>query len=102
MRYPWCDTYGNLIEEGDLVEDLDRLIIGYIEINSRGVPCIHTTMTYCRMYAWQPLDNKGPIEAYQKELFDETKSKFYWWRKHYVLSNITILKKGKCNGKVDL
>ena len=92
MRYPWKDRYGMEIELGDIVQDFAYSIIGYIELNSRGVPCIHVTMKYhCADNKWETLDNKGPIEAYQLRLFDESKSKFYWWRHHYQLPYITIL-----------
>ena len=94
MRYPWKDVNGQLIELGDVVVDLKRKILGYIELDYRGVPCIHLTAKWSDEKAnWQEVDNKGPDEAYQYTLFDERKSKFYWWRKHYQLTNIEGLRK---------
>lgn len=94
MRYPWKDTYGTLLEPGNIVQDLDHDVIGFIELNSRGIPCIHVTMKYHRSSnSWETLDNKGPIEAYQLRLFNEQKSKFYWWRHQYQLSHIIILQR---------
>ena len=93
MRYPWKDVNGQLIELGDVVGDSKRRIIGYIELDFRGVPCIHLTAKWFENSGWQEVDNKGPIEAYQYTLFDERKSKFYWWRKHYQLTNIEVLRK---------
>lgn len=94
MRYPWKDMYGMEIELGDYVRDTEHMRIGYVELNSRGVPCIHIVEKLTHANGWVKVDNKGPIEAYRIPLFEEHKSKFYWWRHHYILPHITILLKG--------
>ena len=74
---------------------------GYIEYDARIVPCIHVTAEY-KCDTWVAVDNKGPKEAYQRSLFDETKSKFYWWRHKYLLPHIKIIKKGRRRRAVGL
>lgn len=93
MRYPWKDMYGIEIEIGDYVKDAKNGRMGYVEFDWRKVPCIHMVEEYSPKYGWITLDNKCPIEAYQRPLFNEHKSKFYWYRHHYVLSHIVVLKK---------
>ena len=93
MRYPWKDIYGIEIEVGDYVKDMKNGRKGYIEFDAREVPCIHVVEQFNPDVGWRKLNNKGPIEAYQRPLFDENKSKFYWWRHHYVLPHIAVLYK---------
>ena len=101
MRYPWKDSMGRLLTIGDTVIDEKNMREGYIEYDARIVPCIHVTAEY-KCDTWVAVDNKGPKEAYQRSLFDETKSKFYWWRHKYLLPHIKIIKKGRRRRAVGL
>lgn len=84
--YKWKDQYGAPLEFGDTVIDVDNNLGGYITTDEAGVPCFF--MTHVLKYSWEPLDNKGPNEMYMRPLFDNTKSKWYWRRHHYILDHI--------------
>ena len=91
MRYPWKDSYGYMLEVGDTVEDTRNLTVGHIELNRRGVPCLHMTMRFVND-KWEILGTNAVDEAYQRPLFDEHKSKFYWFRHRYTIPDIVLLK----------
>ena len=84
--YKWKDQYGAPLELGDNVIDVDHDLGGYITTDEAGTPVFFATHKL-KCY-WEPLDNKGPNEMYMKPLFDNTKSKWYWRRHHYILDNI--------------
>ena len=89
----WRDTYGMRLKYGDLVEDCNKLYIGYITHDSWDHPCIFITMRFNRnTESWERVEVSGPIEAYLKPLYKFSKSKLYWRLHRYILPDIVLLK----------
>lgn len=87
MRYPWKDQYGELLEVGDNVIDIENNLGGYITTDEFGVPVIYMTHKVVNG-SWRMIDNKGPKEMYIKPLFNTKKSRLYWYLHHHVLKHI--------------
>lgn len=84
--YKWKDQNGESLELHDVVIDVDNNLGGFITADEAGVPMFYAT--HQLKYEWVPLDNKGPKEMYMKPLFDNSKSKWYWRKHHYILEHI--------------
>ena len=77
------------LEFGDTVIKAGKGKMGLIELDRNQIPCIHITHIFNeKAKKWVPVDNKGPIEAYQIPLFNTRKSRFYWWRKNYIIEDV--------------
>lgn len=90
----WRDYSGNILNAGDMVEDMRRREIGKV-VFQNGLPY----SMVCKRFSpstlgYEYVDPKGPAEAYLRSLVD--KHTKIWWALHgYRLMDVDLLKRAE-------
>lgn len=90
----WRDVTGQTIAAGDIIEDTARRVIGKVVI-WHGLPAVQMFKRFSvRTIDYEPIDYKGPDEAYIRGLVDRH-TKVWWWLHGYRLDNVEIIKQAE-------
>jgi len=86
----WKDGFGSNLQEGDIIEDTRRRIIGRVNWHN-GLPAMEAIKRFsARTMGYELMDNKGPKEAYIVGIVPRH-TKVWYWRHGYVLDHVEIL-----------
>ena len=91
----WKDAYGNVLREGDIVEDTEKRLIGKITMrNGEPVMIVYKRFDLSLLTYETVMDYKGPIEGHTSMLVPYH-SKVWWWRHGRYLDNVELLKRAE-------
>ena len=86
----WRDLNGKILREGDMIEDVDRRVIGKV-VYDCGLPCVLMQKQFRpELLGYELLDWKGPKEAYMRGLVAKH-TKLWWWAHRYTLNVIVLI-----------
>jgi hypothetical protein len=87
----WRDLNGEILHDGDMIEDVERRVIGKVLMGG-GLPYVLIYKEFRPdLLGYEPLDTKGPHEAYVRGLVTRH-TKLWWWLHRYTLSVIVLQK----------
>ena len=87
----WRDLNGEILHDGDMIEDVERRVIGKVLMEG-GLPYVLMQKQFRPdLLGYEPLDGKGPKEAYVRGLVARH-TKLWWWMHRYTLSVIVLQK----------
>lgn len=87
----WRDLNGEILHDGDIVEDVERRLIGKILMEG-GYPYVLMQKQFRPdLLGYEPLDMTGPKEAYLRGLVSRH-TKLWWWLHGYRVNAIILRK----------